>query len=114
MAQIPQILPSKRQLGILEFYFCAMTDLELTDYILEAICIATKSGGMLIINEAVNQLNQPITDAQIKDVVDVIEAHGYAVFQVGRNGYRAQIQPAGITFVENNSFSSPGTPIGSL
>lgn len=90
-----------------------MKDIEKLDYTLKALYISTKDGGMLKIIQSFAENGLSLTIEELRNIKSIIEAHGFAVFQVEPQGvdYRSQITDNGKNFVETNSFSQPGTSI---
>ena len=91
-----------------------MNELEKIDYTLLALYKSTYEGGMLSIIKSFQANGQELEIDELQKIKKLLEFKGYAVFQVEKLDYRGQITDDGKTFVENNSFSVPGTSILTL
>ncbi len=93
-----------------------MTFKEKIDYALLGLYKQTKDGTMLKIKQAFESNNQELSIDELRQIKDIIESKGFAVFQIEPKGldFRGQITDKGITFVETDSFSNQGTSIINL
>jgi hypothetical protein len=89
-----------------------MTLLEKIDYALLGLYNQTN----LKIGSAFTKNGQTLTDIELLEIKNIIQSNEYATFQIEPKGidYRGFITKKGIEFVENNSFSQPGTSILNL
>lgn len=86
---------------------------EKIDFALLGLYKQTKDGTMLKIRQAFLNNGQELSLEELQTVKDRIKENELAVFQLEPQGkdYRGQIIQKGIEFVQNNSFSKPGTSI---
>ena len=62
-----------------------------------------KEGGMFSLSEIFEEKSEPITLKEQKEIVEFLQAKGYAIFQGSlSNGYRGALTQKGIEFVELN------------
>jgi len=88
-----------------------MTYTEKIDYTCLALYKQTKEGGMLSIIASFKANGQDMDFQELTKIKSMLETKKIAVFQVEKLDYRGQITGIGITFVEEDSFSKPGSSI---